>query len=39
MNWGWGGSADGWYLGDDVNTTNGMGNYSASRENLYITKK
>ena len=36
MNWGWGGSCNGWFINNDVNS--GLGNFQYSRENYYIRK-
>ena len=34
MNWGWGGSYDGWFASNNVNS--GNGNFQYSRQNIYI---
>ena len=36
MNWGWGGSHDGWFAFNDVNS--GNGNFKYARQDFYITK-
>lgn len=36
MNWGWGGSHDGWFAFADVNS--GNGNFQYARQDFYITK-
>jgi hypothetical protein len=36
MNWGWGGSKDGWFAFNNVNS--GNGNYQYARDNWYISK-
>ena len=36
MNWGWGGSNDGWYVFNDVNT--GNSNFEHSRKDFYISE-
>ncbi|MCR5827654.1 MAG: C10 family peptidase [Bacteroidales bacterium] len=34
MNWGWGGSYDGWFASNNVDS--GNGNFQYSRQNIYI---
>lgn len=39
MNWGWGGSYDGWFNYDTAQPAEGLDNYEHNRENLYIYPK